>query len=318
VAQISFASVIGPSLIPHHPVIRLWQERGNGREPATKLEAILVAPMTEPMPLQATPVVWEPPTRREILRWPLPYQGLGDRWLTRGLALLARRQVLAVYGLEHVRPAQDPFILVVNHSTRREALLVPAVLVMHRGGRLIHFLADWNFRLIPGVGLLYRRGGAITVTRKSARPRILNVFKSLYVHPLPALERARAHLAMGRAVGVFPEGTVNRNPVRLLPGRMGAARLSLEMGVPVVPVGIRFRGGDPKHPISDRASMEIHIGPPLHPPRVAAGAVTVAEVQAWHAAIMREIGRLSGKAWERPKWGSGDAQRCGCDGAARS
>ena len=41
--------------------------------------------------------------------------------------------------------------------------------MLHRGGRLIHFLADWNFRLIPGIGLMYRRAETITVTHLRQR-----------------------------------------------------------------------------------------------------------------------------------------------------
>ena len=253
---------------------------------------------SELTPLRAGSIVWEPPAPREIMRWPLPYQRWTNRCLVRGLALLARRQVLVIHGLEHVRPAQDPFILALNHSTRREALLVPALLVLHRGGRLIHFVADWNFRLIPGIGMLYRRGGAITVARKPARPRVLNVLKPLYTDALPAMERARAYLNAGRSVGIFPEGTVNRDPQRLLRGRMGAARLSLETGAPIVPVGIRFPGAEPGEKISDRARMEIRIGAPLTPPALGRHAsAPLPDVRAWHAAVMQEIAHLSGKAW---------------------
>src|SRR5262249_35545949 len=147
-----------------------------------------------------------------------------------------------------------------------EAVLVPALLCLLRGGRPIHFLADWNYRLIPGIGLIYRRAETVTVTRKSARPPILNVFKRDYLHPSSPLDRARAQLLHGRSVGFFPEGAVNRDPLRLLPGRHGAARLSLETGAPVIPVGIRFPAAPANAPIARRALMQVHIGAPLAPP----------------------------------------------------
>jgi 1-acyl-sn-glycerol-3-phosphate acyltransferase len=100
---------------------------------------------------------WRPLTATEILACPLPRLGAGDRLLLRALTLCATRYVVAIDGLQHIRPAQDPFILVANHSTLCEALLVPAMLLLHRGGSRVHFLADWNFRLIPGVGFLYAR-----------------------------------------------------------------------------------------------------------------------------------------------------------------
>jgi 1-acyl-sn-glycerol-3-phosphate acyltransferase len=238
--------------------------------------------------------VWAPPPPRELLRWPLPHQGMLGRSVVRALALLGRRQVLTISGLEHIEPARDPFILVLNHSTMIESLIVPALLVLSRDGRLIHFLADWNYRLIPGVGLIYRRGETITVTRKPARPRVLNLLKPLYRHPLSVLDRARLRLAAGQPVGIFPEGKVNRDPHRLLGGHRGAALLSLESGIPVVPAGIRFPTAEPGRPIRDGAAMEVCIGAPLFAPR--AERFARADLHAWHAAIMSELGRLCGKA----------------------
>jgi 1-acyl-sn-glycerol-3-phosphate acyltransferase len=248
-----------------------------------------------------------PPLGREILQWPLPHQGPADRLLLRALALVARSQVRSISGLENLRPAMDPFILVANHSTRREALLMPALMVLHRGGRLIHFLADWNFCLIPGVGLIYRRSGAIIIARKPARPRVLNLFKPLFVEDEPALEQARTHLLAGRSVGMFPEGTVNRDPTRLLAGRSGAARLSLETGAPIVPMGIRFPDAHMRPP--SPGPMEIRIGAPLYPTEIMPGPAPLAAVRAWHAMLMTEIGRLSGKICMLRGGESHDARR---------
>ena len=242
----------------------------------------------------ASSSVWEPPHPLELLRRPLPHQGALGRVLLRALALLAQRHVVAIHGLEHVQTARDPFILALNHSTMIESLIVPALLVLHRDGHLIHFLADWNFRLIPGIGLIYARAETITVTRKPARPRFLNALKPLYLHPLSALDRARLHLATGKSVGIFPEGKINRDPHRLLPAHHGAALLSLESGVPVVPAGIRFPGSEPGRPIRDGAPMEVRIGPPLFARR--SEPMSLAHLHAWHGTIMREVGRLCGKA----------------------
>lgn len=239
-----------------------------------------------------------PPCPSTVLWSPLPIGRPSTRWLIRGLALLARQRIVSIAGLEHIRTANDPFILVLNHSTRTEALLVPALLIFYRGGRIIHFLADWNFRLIPGIGLIYRRAETLSVMRKSARPRVLNALKPLYRHRLTALEQARTHLCAGRSIGIFPEGTVNRDSLALLAGRRGAARLSLETGAPIIPVGIRFPHVQPGQRIGDDAAMAVAIGAPLMPPGPAAvGRATLADVGSWHAAIMTEISRLCGKAW---------------------
>jgi 1-acyl-sn-glycerol-3-phosphate acyltransferase len=238
----------------------------------------------------------EPPSVSAILSWPLPELGVLDRALVRGAALVARHRVKSIRGLEHIAPERDPFILALNHGTRQEALLVPPLLILLRGGRGIHFLADWNFRMIPGVDLLYRRAGAITVPRKPARPRILNALRPLFTDALPPFEQARGHLAAGRPVGIFPEGTVNRDAALLLRGRHGAARLSLETGAPVVPAGIRFPTVPRGTSVPEGSPMEIEIGPPLRPSPVKR-ALAQPSVAEWHAQMMTEIGRLSGKSW---------------------
>lgn len=261
-----------------------------------------------PMSLEARPLIWEPPAARALLHWPLPDQNRFNAFLVRALAMLSRGRVLAVRGLHHVRPSLDPFILVLNHTTRTEALLVPALIMLHRGGRLIHFLADWNFRLIPGIGLLYHRAQTISVLAKSARPRVLDALKPLYRHPRSALDQARLCLAHGRSVGLFPEGTVNRDPHRLLAGRRGAALLSLETGAPVVPVGIRFPHARPGQRIRDRDAMDVHIGPPLFAPLHNAARPSRAALHERHAAIMTEIARLSGKVWAPDGEGRHEAQ----------
>ena len=271
-------------------------ERG-GVEPATEGSRSAADGRADVAPAGAS--AWVPPGWRDIVRWPMPAANFGDRWIVRLISLLAIRQIRAVHGLEHVSAVHDPFILAVNHSIKREALLLPALIVLHRSGKWVRFLVDWNFVMIPVVGRIMRRSGAIVVTRKSARPKALNHLKRFYTDPLPAAERARAHLMAGESVGVFPEGTVNRDARRLLTGRVGMARLSLESGVPVVPVGVRFPDADPRLPIAERSAMEIHIGAPLKPPAAPGDKPPIVAVRGWHATVMTEIARLSGKAWGR-------------------
>jgi 1-acyl-sn-glycerol-3-phosphate acyltransferase len=216
--------------------------------------------------------------------------------LVRGVALASRGRILSIAGLENIAPDRDPFILVLNHGTRLEALLVPPFLFLLRRGRRIHFMADWNFRMIPGIGLLYRRAGVITVARKPARPRFLNILKPLFTDAISPTEQARRHLAAGRSIAVFPEGTVNRDPARLLRGRPGAARLSLETGVPVVPAGLRFPTAPDGAAVPEGSPMAIEVGPPLVPSAV--GKPAYAAIGAWHGQIMTAIARLSRKSWQ--------------------
>jgi 1-acyl-sn-glycerol-3-phosphate acyltransferase len=238
-----------------------------------------------------------PLSARAVLCWSLPELKMIDRLLLRGIALIGRARIRHLDGLEYIAPERDPFILAANHNTRLEAILLPPLLVLLRHGRRIHFMADWNFRMVPGVDLLYRRAGAITVARKPARPRVLNLVKPLFTEKASPMEQARAHLRSGRSIGVFPEGTVNRDPLRLLRGRYGAARLSLETGAPIIPVGLRFPTVPRGAIIPEGTPMSIAIGEPLVPPATATSAA-YADLRAWHERVMATIGRLSGKSWE--------------------
>jgi len=217
--------------------------------------------------------------------------------LLRLIYCFLRRDILNVHGLERLRPDQDPFIVVMNHSTRLEALLLPILFAFQRRGKLVRFLADWNFALIPGIATVLRAGESILLVRKPARPAFLNVFRPWFARNGPAFERAAEVLRSGIPVGVFPEGTTNRHPERLLRGFDGAARLSLETGAPVLPVGIRFPRQAMNQPIRDRSPMEIFIGQPLYPPQHAV-APSRDDVRTWHARIMQEMARLSGKSWD--------------------
>jgi 1-acyl-sn-glycerol-3-phosphate acyltransferase len=238
---------------------------------------------------------------RAVWRQPLPWMK-GEpltRLGTRALVGWTGQRIIEIEGLEKVDPKHDPFILVLNHTIRPEALIVPAALLFHRGGKRLHFIADWNSLLLPGVAWFMRRSRVIVLVKKDARPKFLNVLKPLYRSKVPPFEQARQILAAGGVVGIFPEAKAHLDPVKMLPGSPGAARLSLETGVPVVPVGISF----PEHrgllPVSKSEKMRVVIGDKLHP-KVSSrdGRVSTAAVREWHAEIMTTVARLAGKQWQ--------------------
>lgn len=240
------------------------------------------------------------PSIADIWRAPLPHftERGTDVILCRTAMTLVRPWILSVRGLHNLAPEHDPFILAVNHSQRPEAVALPTLAIFARGGKLIHFMADWPFLMVPFVGLLFRRGGTINVGNKSARPAWLNRFRRALVSSRPALEQAERLVAAGEPVGIFPEGTVNRNPARLLAGRHGAARLSLSTGVPVVPAGISFPRRKPGRVTGDLMRLAIEIGPALHPSPLPAGSRASRDaVGRWHRVVMASIATLSGKTW---------------------
>ena len=55
--------------------------------------------------------------------------------------------------------------MVLNHSQRSEAILIPGLFFFLRDGKRVHFMADWNFCLFPPVAILYRCAQVITLAR---------------------------------------------------------------------------------------------------------------------------------------------------------
>jgi 1-acyl-sn-glycerol-3-phosphate acyltransferase len=220
-----------------------------------------------------------------------------SRWLLRGVLLAFQRRVLSLEGTERIALERGPLIVAANHNQWTEAVLLPAVLAFLRHGHRVRFLADWNPALFPPVALIYRAGRVITLTRKPAKPAFLNVFKPLFVSKVSGFERARLALAEGESVGVFPEGTTNRHRDRLLKGYSGAAWLSLVTGVPVVPAGLVYPTVAAGGRVRERDPMAVRFGAPLLPgaPETEPSRERVRE---WHARLMEEIARLSGKSWQ--------------------
>ncbi len=235
---------------------------------------------------------------REALKCPLPYlKGQkGTERFVRMTLLAYRKRFLSVKGAEHIAPENDAFILALNHNQRPEAILIPAILMYLREGKHVHFMADWNFALVPGVAALYKAGGVVLVNRKPAKPDFLNLFRPLYTEEASPMVAAEEMLKQGKSVGIYPEGTVNRDPHHLLKGFSGAARLSLKTRCKVVPAGIKFPNHKGDGPIQDNEPMSIEFGAPMEPP-APSDQPSFKEAKNWHEQIMREISTLSDKSW---------------------
>lgn len=120
-------------------------------------------------------------------------------------------------------PATGGVIVVANHISNADPLALGQFLAY--AGRWPRFLAKSSLFRVPVVGALLRGAGQIPVERGST-------------HAGDALASARAALEAGRAVVVYPEGTITYDPdLWPMRGRTGAARLALATGCPVVPVG---------------------------------------------------------------------------------
>lgn len=250
-------------------------------------------------------ITFQPPGQlswKQIRTSPLPHEDERlTRWACRGITALARRYVIDVRGrLDAITADRDPFILVLNHNQRMEAVLIPTLLIFYRGGKRLHFMADWPMAMVPGVGFLYRRSRTILIMKKNAKPKIFNAFKRLFKDRGSAVEQGLEILANGGSLGIFPEGTINRDPNRMLRGSYGAAKLSILSGCPVIPAGIRFPELGPGKPIPDGARMVLEIGEPLAAPERdedGDSATNNALIRDFHAEIMTALTHLSGKTW---------------------
>ncbi len=124
---------------------------------------------------------------------------------------------LELRGLEHI-PATGPVIITPNHQTYADP---PLVTIPIR--RRIYYMA-WN-RLfdVPGLSALIRRLRAFPVDVETADSR--------------ATREAVRVLRAGHALMIFPEGSRSQDGTV---GRfkLGAFRLSVSLGVPVLPVTI--------------------------------------------------------------------------------
>lgn len=124
-------------------------------------------------------------------------------------------------GGEHLPPTGG-VVVAANHVSGADPLLISHFLVDH--GAPPRFLAKAELFAVPVLGRILRALRQIPVYRATSRAT-------------DALAAARAALADGACVVVYPEGTHTRDP-RMWPmtGKTGAAWLALETGAPVVPV----------------------------------------------------------------------------------
>ena len=125
-------------------------------------------------------------------------------------------------GREHLPPTGG-VIVVANHISNADPLALAQFLAY--SGRWPRFLAKASLFSIPVVGAALRAIGQIPVHRGSGAAR-------------QAVRSADEAIEQGKAVVIYPEGTITSDP-ELWPmaGRSGAGRIALKTGCPVIPIG---------------------------------------------------------------------------------
>jgi 1-acyl-sn-glycerol-3-phosphate acyltransferase len=216
------------------------------------------------------------------------------------IVLLTLGRLVRVEHPERLARVPEPAIFALNHSNSFESVVVPAALMHLRGGRQIHFLVDWMFLRLPGLGWLIRQCEPIPVYTKPARWRLGEAHRRARMKR-PVLDACLERLAAGGSLGLFPEGTRNRDPRLLLRGRGGLGELVLRSDAPVVPVGIHYPAAAGLGRAPRLGRLVLRVGEPLefHAEREAAhgrdGRERRALARGAVARVMASLLELSGK-----------------------
>lgn len=180
-------------------------------------------------------------------------------------------------------PASGGCVVVLNHVTKIDPLTAAHFTYDH--GRLPRYLAKADLFRNKALGFFLRSAGQIPVQRMSA-------------NAVGAFDAAVAAVRAGECIVVYPEGTITRDPdLWPMKGKSGAARIALETGCPVIPVG-HWGAHEILPPYSrkpdlfPRKRIVVKVGDPVDLADLQDGPVTAEVVQQATARIMAAITAL--------------------------
>jgi 1-acyl-sn-glycerol-3-phosphate acyltransferase len=178
-------------------------------------------------------------------------------------------------------PQTGGVVFVANHISNADPVAVGQFLAY--SGRWPRFLAKASVFEIPVIGRVIVASGQIPVQRDST-------------HSKDALIAAARAIEQGRALVIYPEGTITRDPdLWPMRGKTGAARLAFTTGCPVVPIGQwgaqeLMPGRTPRFPrLFPRKTMRIAAGDPVSLDDLLQKPVTVATLDEATTRIMDAI-----------------------------
>ena len=168
------------------------------------------------------------------------------------------------------------------------------------------------FGRIPPFTWLLKRIDPIYTYRKNARFAVLNKHQQK-ADGQAVCQACLERLQAGQSVGIFPEGTRNKDPYQLKRGRKGVGEISLRSEMPVLPAGLDFPQRVRKGRIPSISPIILRFGSPLTFPDECAAFKAVTrdtrfsplerrKLQVFLSGrvthrIMLELARLSGKEY---------------------
>ena len=132
---------------------------------------------------------------------------------------------LQLVGTNPIKQVSEPIIFVVNHSNGHDFPMVAQAIQKH-----FYILADFTMKKDIVVNVLNRLNGCVYVDRKNSKSKKNS--KDALVD----------HLKKGHNILLFPEGTWNLHPSKLLlPLNWGCIDLSKETNAPIVPIALLYK-----------------------------------------------------------------------------
>ena len=128
-----------------------------------------------------------------------------------------------VKGLENIPPGEGKFILISNHQSN----LDPVMLGLYIKNRRLFFMAKQELFKIPILSFIIKKLGAFPVKRGSK--------------DFGAIKTAKDLVNCGKMLAMFPEGTRSRDG-KLSKPKVGFAKIALETGAKIIPCSIFYCG----------------------------------------------------------------------------
>ena len=154
-------------------------------------------------------------------------------------------------GLENI-PDRGGAVVAINHTSYID--WAPSALAAYKRHRRLRFMIKEEMTQVKVVSFLIKHTGTIPVDRRAGT--------GAYAE---AVERARS----GELVAVYPEATISRS-FELKEFKTGAARMSLEAQVPIIPLIVwgahrRWTKDHPRKLGRAKIPITVKVGAPLQP-----------------------------------------------------